>query len=180
VAMTDVRVMTAEGMAGVVASEREVQFNRLFQDEYPQITKTAYLILGDWDQAREVAQEAFTLLFAQWKKVSKYDRPGAWVRRIAIRLAVGSTRRNVLLMKTVAKLQPQAPPAGKDLDLRSAIRSLPRAQRAAIVLHYLMDLPVTEVAENLGCSLSTAKVHLHHARKRLGEVLREEVDDVIG
>jgi RNA polymerase sigma-70 factor (ECF subfamily) len=178
--MTDVRVMTAEGMTGVVTSEREIQFNRLFQDEYPQITKTAYLILGDWDQAREVAQEAFTRLFVQWKKVSKYDRPGAWVRRIAIRLAVGSTRRNVLFVKTVAKLDPQQPPASRDLDLRSAIRSLPRAQRAAIVLHYLMDLPVTEVAENLGCSLSTAKVHLHHARKRLGEILREEVDDVIG
>jgi DNA-directed RNA polymerase specialized sigma24 family protein len=179
--MTDGKVTAAEAMTGLVASESEAQFTRLFQDEYPQITRTAYLILGDWDQAREVAQEAFTRMYAQWKKVSKYERPGAWARRIAIRLAVGSTRRNVLFAQAVAKLETDPPPpASPDLDLRSAIRSLPRAQRAAIVLHYLFDLPVVEVAENMGCSVSTAKVHLHHARKRLGEILHEEVNDVAG
>lgn len=176
--MIDGKVTTVEAVAGVVAPESEAQFTRLFQDEYPQITKTAYLILGDWEQAREVAQEAFTRLFAQWKKVSKYDKPGAWVRRIAIRLAVGSSHRHALFTKALTKLQPTPAPVPENLDLRDAIRCLPRAQRAAIVLHYLMDLPVIEVAESMRCSLSTTKVHLHHARKRLGEILHEEVDDV--
>ena len=178
--MTQGKVTTVEAMAGVVAPESEAQFTRLFQDEYPQITKTAYLILGDWEQAREVSQEAFTRLFAQWKKVSKYERPGAWVRRIAIRLAVGSTRKNVLFAQAIAKLQPEPPPASSDPDLHRAIGTLPRAQRAAIVLHYLLDLPVVEVAENMGCSTSTAKVHLHNGRKRLGEILHEKVNDVVG
>lgn len=178
--MTDMKVATVEVMAGVVASESEAQFTRLFQEEYPQITRTAYLILGDWDQAREVAQEAFTRLFTQWKKVSKYDRPGAWVRRVAIRLAVGTGRRSTLIAQAAAKLQRPPPPPASDPDLRTAIRSLPRGQRAAIVLHYLMDMPVSEVAESMGCSVSTAKVHLHHARKRLGEILHEEVNDVTG
>jgi RNA polymerase sigma-70 factor (ECF subfamily) len=179
--MTQGKVTAAEAMAGVAASESEAQFTRLFQDEYPHITRTAYLILGDWDQSRDVAQEAFTRLFAQWRKVSKYDRPGAWVRRITIRLAVGSTRRNALFAQAAAKLHQDEtqPLAAGDPDLRTAIRSLPRAQRAAIVIHYLLDLPVSEVADSIGCSLSTAKVHLHQARKRLGEILHEEVDDVV-
>lgn len=179
--MTNGKVTTAGLMTGVAASESEAQFTRLFQDEYPQITKTAYLILGDWDQARDVAQEAFTRVFTNWRKVSKYERPGAWVRRVAIRLAVGSNRRSALFTQAAAKLhQEPAMPSVGDPDLQSAIRSLPRAQRAAVVLHYLLDLPVSEVAESMGCSSSTAKVHLHHARKRLGEVLKEEVDDVVG
>jgi RNA polymerase sigma-70 factor (ECF subfamily) len=44
-------------------------------------------------------------------------------------------------------------------------------QRAAVVLHYLEDLPTDEVARALGCRPATARVHLHRARIRLGELL---------
>ena len=45
-----------------------------------------------------------------------------------------------------------------------------------MVLFYLEDRPMNEVADLVGCSTSTGFVQLHHARKRLAAALREEVD----
>ena len=64
--------------------------------------------------------------------------------------------------------------------MAEALGELPPQQRAAVALFYLEDRPVAEVAEIIGCSPSTAKVHLHQARKRLATILGEEwVDDVV-
>jgi RNA polymerase sigma-70 factor (ECF subfamily) len=66
-----------------------------------------------------------------------------------------------------------------DIDLINAIGVLAPKQRAAVVLFYLEDRPVEEIARVMGTSTSTVKQHLHRARARLAEVLQEEaVDDV--
>jgi RNA polymerase sigma-70 factor, ECF subfamily len=46
-------------------------------------------------------------------------------------------------------------------------RALPRRQREAVTLHYLVDLPVAQVARLMGCREGTVKAHLAHARKAL-------------
>ena len=63
----------------------------------------------------------------------------------------------------------------RDDAVLAAVRALPPAQRAAVVLFYFEDRPVSEIAEILDCSPATAKVHLHRARKKLAEFLGEEV-----
>ena len=50
-------------------------------------------------------------------------------------------------------------------------------QRACVLLFYFEDRPIAEVVEILGISDGAVKVHLHRARKRLSELLREEVDE---
>jgi len=59
-----------------------------------------------------------------------------------------------------------------------AVRQLPGAQRAAIVLFYYEDRPVAEIAMILGCAEATARVHLHRGRKRMAQILGE-ADDVV-
>ena len=166
------------GLTSRVETETESAFAWLFRDEYPAIVRTAYLMLGDREAAEDVAQEAFVRLYARWRKVSRYDRPGAWVRRVAIREASRARRRPRAL--ALAPEQPGAAEPPADLDLRRALLSLPPNQRAAVVLHYLEDLPLAQVAELMGVATSTAKVHLHRARKRLAMLLGEETNDVAG
>lgn len=161
-------------------ADADSAFGWLFRDEYAQIVRTAYLMLGDRAAAEDVAQEAFIRLYARWRRISRYERPGAWVRRVAIRLASRSLRagrRTVLQAEVEGSARPEPV---SDPDLRRAVLGLPASQRAAVVLHYFEDRPVAEVAEILNCATSTAKVHLHRARKRLAEVLGEEVTDVAG
>jgi RNA polymerase sigma-70 factor (ECF subfamily) len=169
------RIEVAEASIG---AETDSGFAWLFRDEYPAIVRTAYLMLGDREAAEDVAQEAFVRLYARWRRVSRYDRPGAWVRRVAIRLAARARYRRPIL--ALLPEQPGPAEVAADPDLRRALLSLPANQRAAIVLHYLEDLPVAEVAGLMGCAVSTAKVHLHRARKRLAMLLGEETDDVAG
>jgi RNA polymerase sigma-70 factor (ECF subfamily) len=64
------------------------------------------------------------------------------------------------------------------LDLHDAIRTLGPEYRAVVVLHYLADLPVDEVAAVLGAPVGTVKSRLSRARAALAERLRMEVDHV--
>ena len=151
------------------------EFNWLFRREYSSIVWSANVVLHDYARAEEVAQEAFVRLLENWAKVSRYDRPGAWVRRVAIRIATTVAHRQSRLV-SVDQAWPAADEVPSvDLDVIAAIRRLPPRQRAVVALYYVDDLPVNEIADILGCGVSTVSVHLHRARTKLAELLGEEV-----
>jgi RNA polymerase sigma-70 factor (ECF subfamily) len=149
----------------------DAEFAGLFRTEYPILTRTLYFVVYDRELARDIAQEAFLQLFARWRRVSRYERPDAWVRRVAIRMAVRAVKRERARRRLEHGLDVAPPQGAIDIDVLRAVARLPAAQRAAIVLFYLEDRPVSDVAEILACSEVTAKVHLHRARKRLAELL---------
>ena len=70
--------------SGPVRTSRDGGFDDLFR-ELPSVMRSARLIVGDAELARDSTQDAFTKLFVHWKRVSAYDSPGAWVRREACR-----------------------------------------------------------------------------------------------
>ena len=158
-----------------MSSDVDAEYDLLFSVEFPAIMRTVYLILHDLDRAEDIAQDAFVQLLKHWRKVSRYDRPGAWVRRVAIRLAMDSMRRERLRSVLERSIEPAPDPVPADVDVLGAIRDLSGMQKAAVVLFYFEDRPVTEIADILGCSDSTARVHLHRARQHLAAVLGEEV-----
>lgn len=156
----------------------DAQYTRFFTDEFAGVVRVVYLILHDRGRAEEISQEAFLQLLLHWTKVSRYERPEAWVRRAAIRLAMRVVRRERVWALIKGEVRPPSNPVPRDLDLLEAIRQLPGAQRAATVLFYLEDRPVVEIATILGCSEGTARVHLHRARRRLATLLGEGHDRV--
>ncbi|MGC5585168.1 sigma-70 family RNA polymerase sigma factor [Ornithinimicrobium sp. W1665] len=160
---------------------RHDDYRDFFVGRYPQVVRTVWFVVHDWAVAEEVAQDAFLELYRDWSRLREFDRPDLWVRRVAIRRAQREAARR---MKREAVEQAAADPAPVDdgirlldPDLVAAIRDLPARQRAVVVLYYLEDLPMAEVADLVGCSTSTGFVHLHHARKRLAAALTLEVDD---
>lgn len=146
-----------------------LSFEELFRDQYPSVLRETMFVLGDRDLAKEVANEAFARLYARWSRVSRYDKPGAWVRRVAIRLAVRGHGRQG--RETTEVERGHEGDHGLTLDVRGAVRQLAPQQRAAVMLHYFDDLPLAEVARVLGCREGTVKAHLHQARSRLGNLL---------
>lgn len=155
-------------------------FEAVFRSEFQKVFRTVYPIVGDAEAARDITQEAFTRMYANWKKVSGYERPEAWLRRVAIRLAVRSRRRFFLQLRATRQMEAPRPILPADPDLQRALLALPPTQRAAIVLFYFEDMPVSESADLMGCTEGTAKVRLHRGRQRLKELLGEETDDVAG
>jgi RNA polymerase sigma factor (sigma-70 family) len=170
--MGAITVRARRGIDGAVG-ERDAEFTAFFRAEYPGLVRTLYLVTRDKEQARDVAQEAFIQLFARWRRISHYDRPDAWVRRVGIRMAVRASRREQIRPRLERELDFATFPKPVDLDVLRAVKELPSSQRAAVALFYLEDRPVSEVAQILSCSEMTAKVHLHRARKRLAELIGE-------
>lgn len=158
-------------------TKSDAGFSEFFVREFEPVVRTAYLVLHDQQAAEDVAQDAFGQLYLDWPKVREYDRPAAWVRRVAIRMAVRTARRDRVRHVLTTTTGPDAEPGRADLDLAAALRGLPARQRAAIALHYYEDRPVEEVGELLGCSASTVRTHLARARARLAELLQDDEVD---
>jgi len=150
-------------------------FDALYRDSFAIVERSARWVVGDTQLAREIAQDAFVQALVHWRKVRTYENPGAWVRRVAIRQAVRAANRTRDMPAFAATAA--APDQDRALDVRAAVASLPPAQRAAVVLRYMHDLSVADVAHTLGCSDGTAKTHLFRARKTLAALLGEEDDD---
>lgn len=160
-------------------TETELEYAWFFRTEFPSVLRSVFLILRDRSRAEDVAQDAFVQLYAHWRKVSRYERPEAWVRRVAIRMAVREQKRSRLRPILERNAAAVAPP-GSDLDLTDALSELSPTQRAVVVLYYYEDRPTSEIVEILGMSQSTVRVHLSRARRHLAELLREEVGDDVG
>ena len=155
----------------------EGDYDGFFRAQFPGVVRAVYLICQDRQTAEDVAQEAFTQLLVNWTKVSAYERPEAWVRRVAIRLAVRASRRDERRRVLHREIEPTPVKGPGDPDLVDALRRLPPKQRAAIALFYFEDRPVDEVAAILACTPSTVRVHLHKARHRLADLLGESTEE---
>jgi RNA polymerase sigma factor (sigma-70 family) len=154
--------------------QRDEAFEMFFLAEHGSVLRTVRLILGDRQSAEDATQEAFYRLLVHWKKVSQYERPGAWVRRVAIRIAMRARRRRP---DDVEPSHHEVESASR-VDLQRALRLLSPAQRAVVVLYYYEDCPIGEVATLMEISEGAVKTHLHRARKNLAEALGEELNDV--
>ncbi|MEU3114723.1 SigE family RNA polymerase sigma factor [Micromonospora chalcea] len=171
---SDGRPQRCDQAARVVADEG---LRRLYAASYADLTVQVYAYFGDLHEAQDVVQEAFCRALARWRQVSGYDDPAAWVRRVAWNLATSRWRR-LRVMRAFHRRQRGEPVvAGPEPDhvaLVEALASLPAAQRRAMVLRYLADLPVAEIADREGVPEGTVRSWLHRGRATLAARLGPE------
>jgi RNA polymerase sigma-70 factor (ECF subfamily) len=142
-------------------------FEAFFAEEYGEVLRTVALAIGDRTRAEEVTQEAFARVFRKWRTVARADRPAAWVYVVALNAERSRFRRDARL---AADLLPEATPAPDPIEpalarvvVQQMLDRLSPRQRATIVLRYLGDLTVPEIARALGCAEGTVKSNLHDA-----------------
>ncbi len=147
-------------------------FEDFYRHEYKSVLALARVLTGDRTRAEDVTHDAFAAALKRWGEL---DNPTGWVRRVAINRARSAWRRTHSERKAMARLESEVRP---DNDLPEdteefwrVVRSLPVRQAQAIALFYLEDLPVSEIAEAIGCAESTARVHLMRGRRNLSKVL---------
>jgi RNA polymerase sigma-70 factor (ECF subfamily) len=129
--------------------------------------------LGDRQEAQDVVQEAFCRAYARWSSVRDYDDPVAWVRRVAWNLATSHNRRRSVAaaFRRRQRVEYDQPPSPDRVTLVAALRELPERHRRALVLHYLTDQPVAEIAQAMGVSEGAVRVWLHRGRGALAAKL---------
>jgi RNA polymerase sigma-70 factor (ECF subfamily) len=138
------------------------------------VVALAWSLSGDRSTAEELAQDAFLEALRSWDRIGRYERPDAWVRRVVANRAVSRFRRGRSERGALTRLRAERPrvvhePSLPDEDERfwREVRALPPRQAQCVALHYLEERPVAEIAEILGCTASTVKVHLHRGRLAL-------------
>lgn len=146
---------------------RSDDFGGFYEANYGRTVALVAAMLGSRHEAEDVAQEAFARALTQWPLVRRYDVPEAWVRKVALRVAIDRgrwMRRNLATAARMAVLrQPTAPEPGDSLTftaLGAALRELPLREREAIVLHYVADLSVEAIASESGLPVGTVKTRL--------------------
>lgn len=159
-----------------VSMRSEAEFAALYQARFADLASQLYAYLGDSAEAQDVVQEAFVRAWQRWTKISDYDDPVAWVRRVAWNLATSRHRRVVVARRFVSGSRPPEHQPGATPDrvaLVAALRRLPEQQRRAVVLHYLADLSVADIARDTGAPEGTVKSWLHRGRAALARHLSD-------
>ncbi len=169
--------------------------SQLFDAHYRSLCRLAYVLLGDPGQSEDVVQEAFLRTFTGVGRLRDRARADAYLRRSVVNLCRSRLRRRSVEDRGSAAAWRRAapgrqgdvpsswaepsvePPGLRDPDLLAAVRALPPRQRAAVVLFYYADLPESEVASTLWCSVGTVKSQLAKARAALARGLGQHPEE---
>jgi len=156
-------------------------FEEFYGAAFGRLVGQLFLVTGDLHEAEDVVQEAFARAAERWSTIRTYDLPEAWIRRVALNLAASAARRRRRWLAVRVRLAqpPELPPASDEvLELLQALGRLPMSQRQPLVLHYLLQLPVEQVARELGISTGSVKARLFRGRQALAAQLTDPAWEV--
>jgi RNA polymerase sigma-70 factor (ECF subfamily) len=153
------------------------EFDLVFADHYERLVRALTVVAGDRETASDAVQEAFVKAHLRWRRISHYDDPVGWIRRVAINQLRDDHRRAGRKRRTIARLavRSETTTEAPEIDEFDRLLSeLPRQQRATTALYYVDGLTITEIATSLDVAEGTVKSHLHDARRKLRPVLERE------
>ncbi len=146
----------------------DMDFADFYAATFHSLCLQLYVYTGDLATAQDMVQEAFCRALPRWSTLCTYDDPAAWIRKVAWNLAT-SRWRQLRKFAGLTHLRDGVveAPGVERIDLMNALASLPPRQRQAVVLHYLADASIAEIAVVTGTSEGTIKSWLHRARASL-------------
>jgi len=131
-----------------------------FEDSYEELflcgLRAAQRVLADREAASDVASEAVARAFVRWRRIETYAP--AWVTRVSVNLALDQVRRRRRALPQEPRFEQE--PSLDRVTLASVLARLPRRQREALVLRFLLDLDEEHTAQVLGVTVGTVHTHV--------------------
>ncbi len=152
-------------------------FDATFRAHYSRLVRSLTVASGSSEAAADAVQEAFVKAHLSWRKVSRYDDPVGWIRRVAINKLRDEYRKGTRKRNAVERLaaQPTNDVAEPSIDeITPLLAQLPRQQRLALALYYVEGLSLRQTAEAIGISEGAVKFHLHSGRERLKGIVAKK------
>ena len=156
-------------------SARDAEFAQYMAARQPSLLRTAYLLTGDRHSAEDLVQTSLAKLYLSWDKVQRRELVDGYVRRIMVNENNSLWRRAWKRKEVSTDAVPDhagtedRPDHGERSALWEFVQTLPRKQRAVVVLRYYEDLSEAEIAETLGISVGTVKSQCSRALAALRE-----------
>jgi len=156
-------------------------FDTFYESQYRAVVRLAAALVGRWDIAEELAQDAFVALHARWHRVSEYRSPEHWLRRVVVNRSLSTLRRRKvearLFVRLAGEHERDLRLPSPDRDLWDLVAHLPRRQAQVVALTYVDGLTAIEVAAVLGCNENTVRTHLRRARATLAKQLGDTSEE---
>jgi RNA polymerase sigma-70 factor, ECF subfamily len=154
-------------------------FDKLVSDHSRDVLSAAVRIVGDTNTAQDVHQDVFLAIWRRWGSFNGDMNWGAYLYRTTVRKSIEYARRAQLApiseqhQAQSSKDRPDAAMKAEELrrKLFASLASLPKRQSDVFVLARIEGLSCEKIADILGCSQETVRVHLHRALKRLARDL---------
>jgi len=159
---------TATSEPGAAGLDRDEGVKTLFRLRRDALVRLAALLVGDVGVAEEIVQEAFVEVHRRWEDL---DNPAGYLRVTVVNRSRDHLRRRTRARRRVLpplELHTHDP---EHDELWAVLARLSTRRRAALVLRYYEDLPVTEIAELLNCRPGTVSSLLHRGLADLRKVL---------
>jgi RNA polymerase sigma-70 factor (sigma-E family) len=162
----------------------DADFDAYVRGSHRRLKRLAFLLTGDLHAAEDLLQSAYARVYPRWGRVSRYENPDAYVRRVMVSIRTSWWRRvrgREVLTGDLPDRGGGADPATAEGELDRvlrALRRLPRRQQVAVVLRHYCDLSEAETAAVMGITVGGVKSQtskgLVALRAALEESTREE------
>jgi len=169
----------------------EFDYDVLVRPMESRMMRSIWRIVRDKEAAEDALQDALAVIWKKRGTVARHPNPQALILRISVDAAIDAVRKTRRRLSHEVQGLPEdapdgaAPPvtkASEDRGLRSAvleaISRLPKRQATAALLHLVEEQSYEEVARAMGCSASTARVHVMRGRAALARRLFRERPDL--
>jgi RNA polymerase sigma-70 factor (sigma-E family) len=151
-------------------TERSGSFEDLVRQERSGLLRRAFLLCGDWQEAEDLTQDTLVKLYRRWPYLHRRDELAGYVHTILVRTYLNERRRPHRRREHLSPDPPDLPDTRDHnqvtdtrLALLAALRALNRTQRAVLVLRFVEDLSVSDVATLMGMTPGTVTSHTHRA-----------------
>lgn len=151
-------------------SARSAAFEPAVSPLYAGLVRRLVVVLGDADEAQDVAQDAYLQALRAWERFDGSD-VRAWLYTIALRLAFNQLRRRRRWLAAVKRIDPKPWRDAADPDLWAALQDLDPQMRSVLMLNVVDGYTQMEIAEMLSVPVGTVSSWISRSRVRLREAL---------
>jgi len=173
--------LSDEQLVTLVLKGKTEAFDVLVERYQKQVFALAYRLGGDYDEARDMAQEAFIRIYGELAQYDQQRRFFPWMYRVAHNTCINMLRKRPAASAPLESIYDVSAGDAASADsyeqleltdaLNRALQSLPQKYRSPLVLKYLSDMSYQEIAQQLGLPVSTVETRLFRARAMLKKAL---------
>jgi RNA polymerase sigma-70 factor (sigma-E family) len=164
------------------STDADAEFAAFVLSAQRRLRRVAYLVCGDWHRAEDIVQTALAQVYSRWDRIRREDGPDGYAHRAVVNAAIDERRRPWRRERATDVLPDRATPVddGVTPAVLEALATLPKRQRAVVVLRYVEDLDIEQTAALLGISSGTVKSQASKGLASLRAHLSGVPADVMG
>lgn len=178
------RILPQEHKLEYVVTDEKKVFDQLVAPVQSQMIRTIWRVVRHPQLAEDTLQEALTIIWRKQSRIRRHPHPQALILKICLNSAYDVLRKQTRAQRIrISSLLQRYPPSTQDLvsrsleskemkgEIQNAISQLPRKQAVAVLMRAVQDLPYESIAQAMGCSEATVRIHVSRGRKRLSQRL---------